>query len=469
MATSRIALDTTQYVRVNFGFNPMVIEANEGEIRVAVTENQPAVTNLAFHRVTDRQRLELDSVDANVWVLALSKNQKAVVTEMPDPSGDASVTNTTTTPLAGGATFTGIAELNNYSDVGVSCHTDAAGTLYFDFSNDATNWNTFPTNGFDISAGIHEFHTAVKLGRYFRVRLVNGAAAQTYLRLYTYYGQYRLPSAPMNQPLGLDSDAILTRPSWTWLDIGRGLSSGVQSVKKFGRNASVGTNFVPVCLGGVYQVPQSSAATTLRIKAGGDANDTAAGSGARSVTIAGLDENFNEVSETIATNGTLASASTTTTFTRVYRCFVAESGSYATATQASHGGQITIENTAGTQDWAVIDNGDFPKAQSEIGAFTIPAGKKGFVKLRDLSIDSGKTVDMVFFSRTNADQTAPPYAAMRAQSVVSGVAGGSIESFGDTDVPFGPYIGPTDVGFMAKVTAGTASVSVEFEIILVSE
>lgn len=81
MATSRIALDTTQYVRINFGLKPLIIEANEGEIRVAVTQNQPALTNKAYHRVTDRNRLELNSIDANVWALANTTSQKAVVTE----------------------------------------------------------------------------------------------------------------------------------------------------------------------------------------------------------------------------------------------------------------------------------------------------------------------------------------------------------------------------------------------------
>lgn len=81
MATSKISLDTTQYVRVNFDLNPLIIEANEGEIRVVMTENQPAINNSAYHRVTDRQRLVLDSPDTNVWVLATTTAQKAVVTE----------------------------------------------------------------------------------------------------------------------------------------------------------------------------------------------------------------------------------------------------------------------------------------------------------------------------------------------------------------------------------------------------
>src|SRR5210317_1313537 len=134
MATSRIALDTTQYVRINFGLNPMTIEANEGEIRICVTDNQPALSNQAFHRVTDRNRLVLDSVDSNIWALALTASQKAVVTETPGMNTE-SLGNTTTTLLGASETFTGTAEANNLADVGVSCHSSSAGTLFFDFSN----------------------------------------------------------------------------------------------------------------------------------------------------------------------------------------------------------------------------------------------------------------------------------------------------------------------------------------------
>ena len=469
MATASVNLSTAQYVRVNAGYGSLTLQAHRDSVRIALSDTRPATSNIAFHLLDGGDApFTLPRLDTNVWALAITNRSSLISTELPS-DGDASSFNSTTALLGAGETFTGEAELNDFPDIGVSCHSSSAGTLYFDFSNDGTNWNTFPVAGFNVAAGIHEFHTAVKLGRYFRARFVNSASAQTYFRLYTYYGQFRSPSAPMNQRVGLDSDANMVRPTWTWMDIARGLQGGVSTILKFGRNSAVGTSFVPVCLGGTYNTPQSTGATALRIKAGGDANDTAAGTGARVVEIEGLDENFVFVEETITTNGTLASAPTTTTFTRVFRAYVVESGTYASQSAASHAGQITIENAAGTEDWLYIDNSNFAKGQSEIGAYTIPAGKTGYVKLRDVSIDSGKTVDIIFFQRGNADETAAPYTAMRAQSVVAGVACGSIESFGLVEVPFGPYAGPTDIGFMAKVTSGTASVSVEFEIILVDE
>ena len=407
--------------------------------------------------------------NASGLLVDTSPTDRLPVTEGCIPSDGS---NTSTAALLGGATFTGTGEQVRQPDVGISCKADANGTLYFDFSNDGTNWDTFPTSGFKVFSGIHEFHRAVKLGRYFRVRLVNGSAAQTYLRLYTYYGSFRQPSAPLNQPFGLDADAILVRPTFPWLDISRGLASGIESIKKFGR-ATVDTTFSPLCFsgttGGIYNTPQSGSATTLRIKAGGNANDTAAGSGAREVTLQGLDQNFEFATEAIATAGASASSATTTTFTRLFRAYVSASGTYATVTAGSHAGDITIENGAGGTDWGTIDSTDFPKGQSEIGAYTVPAGKTGYVKLRNMSVNSGKTVDLVFFQRPSADDTSAPYAGMRAQSVVSSVTGGAIETFGSVEIPFGPYVGPTDIGFMGKVDVGTGSISVEFEIFLLDE
>lgn len=382
--------------------------------------------------------------------------------------GESSAVNTTTTPLAGGATFTGNAELNNLSDVMVSCFSDVACTLHFDFSVNGTDWREFPTDGFNVAAGVHEFHTAVKGGRYFRVRLENGATAQSILQLSTYYGQFRLPSVPLNQPVGLDTDSIITRPNPWWLSTARGLSTGISNVKKFGRNPLVGTTFEVISVGGIYRTPQAASATTVRVKAG-NANDDALGSGARKILIEGLNESFQKVTEEIVTAGASPSAATTALFTRIYRAYVSESGTYATASAGSHAGDIVIENSAGTEDWLTIDSTGFPKSQSEIAVFSIEAGKSGYVKMRNLSVDSGKTVDLIFFSRENINETAPPYTAQRAQSVITGVSGGGLETFGDVDIPFGPYIGPTDIGFMGKASTGTASIAVEFEIFIIGE
>lgn len=125
--------------------------------------------------------------------------------------GSLSEVNTTTAVLGAGEIYTGEWERNGFPDIICSCKSSSAGTLYFDFSNDRVNVDSFPSSGFDVAAGIHEFHNAVKAPRWFRVRFVNGATPQTYFRLYTYYGQFKQNSAPMNFNIADDADALVVK------------------------------------------------------------------------------------------------------------------------------------------------------------------------------------------------------------------------------------------------------------------
>ena len=137
---------------------------------------------------------------------------KEAASAIADGFGDLSTSNNSTTPLAAGDTFTGTAEQNNFPDVYISCITDQAGTLFFDFSNDGTNWNVFPPAGFTLVAGVTEAHKALKAGRYFRARVTNTSGSnQTYLRLYTYFGQFDQLTSPLNFAPSGDNDAVTSK------------------------------------------------------------------------------------------------------------------------------------------------------------------------------------------------------------------------------------------------------------------
>jgi hypothetical protein len=151
-----------------------------------------------------------------------------------------SANNTTISALGSAATYTGTAEIAPADGVVVSCKADNTGTLYFDFSNDGTNFDTFPSSGFVVASGIHEYHSAKVNGRYFRVRLVNDTGAQTYLRLYTYFGPHTHPSAPLNQNLGSDQDAMVVRPIDPKVDLELGKLGGAQAKAKFGYASGLG-------------------------------------------------------------------------------------------------------------------------------------------------------------------------------------------------------------------------------------
>lgn len=285
----------------------------------------------------------------------------------------------------------------------------------------------------------------------------------------------RFPPAEVasNDAIALDQKAVVTRPSDPRIDVVRGLKTGVSVIKKFGRNSAVGTSYVPITNGGIYRTPQSGAATALRIASGGDAQDDASGTGARSITLEGLDQSWNSVTEAVTTAGASASSATTATFTRLFRAYLTPStgsGTYADASTGSHAAAITIEADAtGGPTWASIDVTDFPKSQSEIGVYSVPTGYTAYVFLDDITIETnGKTCDLQFFWRANADETSAPYSAMRVQAEFIGLTPGKTDLSGK-NVPFGPYVGPCDIGFMGKVDTGTGGISVEFEIYLVNE
>jgi len=241
-----------------------------------------------------------------------------------------------------------------------------------------------------------------------------------------------------------------------------GSVENAEVIHKFGENLAVGTAYVPVCFGGLYRTPQPAAATALRIKAG-DADDTAAGSGARKVKLYGLDSTGYAVTEEISTNGTSAGTASTQTFIRLYRAYVTESGTYGSQSAGSHAADIVIENAAGTEDWATIDATNFPKGQTEIAVYSVPAGKVGYVCGFSCTSDSTKVTDMLLFRRGSILDVSPPYEAMRVAY--------QAQSAGDPVVtrpvtPIGPFPGPCDVGWLAKVSATTAAVQIDFEILV---
>jgi len=208
--------------------------------------------------------------------------------------GIESSVNSSTVALGSGATFTGTGEQNDYPDVMVSCQTDNPGTLYFDFSVDGTNWTTFPTAGFRVASGIHEFHTAVKGPRYFRIRLVNDSGSQSYLRLFVYYGLFRSGNTPNNQSIGLDSDGQSTRPTDYQDEVVRGLRGGVTSWNKFGYRNSLTDGTEQIVWAASPNLPTIITSASTFTIAYNNATDGAGRTGALSLVVYYLDADGNQ-------------------------------------------------------------------------------------------------------------------------------------------------------------------------------
>ena len=114
--------------------------------------------------------------------------------------------------------------------------------------------------------------------------------------------------------------------------------------------------------GGAY--PLQSTATKLEILSA-SANDTAAGTGARTFVIQGLDTNFNQISETITMNG-VTPVQTALTYLRVNSLTIATSGSGQV-----NAGDVTLRVTGAGATQAIARAGYGFAKQC---VFTVPNG-----------------------------------------------------------------------------------------------
>lgn len=154
----------------------------------------------------------------------------------------------------------------------------------------------------------------------------------------------------------------------TDLAIARGHTAGYRALYKFGYNPDVNGNEETVwAQGGNY--PWIDSAVTMFVSSS-SANDTNGGTGANTILIQGLDEDYNEIEETVVLNGQTQVA-TQFSYLRVYRAFVTLAGSSGTS-----GGTIYIGSsgaTGGVPNGTIYANLGLGN-QTQIAAYTVPAG-----------------------------------------------------------------------------------------------
>jgi len=249
--------------------------------------------------------------------------------------------------------------------------------------------------------------------------------------------------------------------------VASGQVPGYSLITASGHNNNVAQAYVPVVDGGEWQTPQVADAIQLRLAAGGDVADTAAGVGAQEVTFIGMDPTGASITEALATNGALASLNTTQFFLRLLSAAVTKSGTYSTFTADSHAAAIVIEDSAGVNQWSTIPfSGTLAHSRSKIGCVTVPRDKFGWITRIGLGIDSTRSTDVALFQRDNILETAPPYSPF--QIVQELVGAGGINQF-DGKFPLGPFSELTDLGVMAKVAQTTATVSSSISMIVVDK
>ena len=167
---------------------------------------------------------------------------------------------------------------------------------------------------------------------------------------------------------------------------------GVRFIELLGRNPDIDTATVPESVwaaGGV--ITQRTAAAVVEAVSSSAADDAGTpGTGARTIKISGLDANWNEISETIALDGTTPVV-TTLEFLRVNFAEVMTAG-----TGLTNAGDITLRNAGAGNTQRFIPTG---RGYTEAAIYSVPAGHTflldgWYVTARDAAGTSSADIDV---------------------------------------------------------------------------
>lgn len=146
------------------------------------------------------------------------------------------------------------------------------------------------------------------------------------------------------------------------LAVALGDVSGVESFRKFGMNDVVGAGTYDIWPSATIRALPAAAGTVATVST--SAADAAAGTGARTVYLGGLDANYAEISETITLNG-VTPVNSVQSYLRINRTYVLTAGTGEVNT-----GDINF--TIGGNLQSTIEAG---QGQCHCTQYTVPAGK----------------------------------------------------------------------------------------------
>ena len=164
------------------------------------------------------------------------------------------------------------------------------------------------------------------------------------------------------------------------LQVSRGQIAYHKTLFKFGFNPDVDDSLETIWAeGGLYSY--LSAATVLKVSSS-SANDTSAGTGARTVELFGLDADYDEINETVILSGQTA-VNTTQSFLRVNRMIVRSAGTGGTNAGVIYAGTGTVTAGVPANKYATVSVGD---GQSLMALWTVPRGYTAYVTQTDITV-----------------------------------------------------------------------------------
>lgn len=173
-------------------------------------------------------------------------------------------------------------------------------------------------------------------------------------------------------------------------DIAEGNVADHTPIRYYGHNDTVGTAWETVYHTSDLRTYLTSAEQLQIASTDADDDGSPVGNGARTVTIAGLDGNYDPLSETVTLNG-VANVLTDASFLRVFGLLVVTAG-----TTGYNEGTITASNNA---DSVVLDQIDPQENESHAAAYTVPAGYTAYIVQALATEASSKGSQFVFWVR----------------------------------------------------------------------
>ena len=224
-------------------------------------------------------------------------------------------------------------------------------------------------------------------------------------------------------------------------------SGGVPSLKtvgKFGRNEAVDTITFQDVWSDDGNIIFLTSAETMDVVSSLSADDKDSGNGARAITIEGLDDNWNEISEYIQLEG-VTPVTTTKSFIRINRAYIEEVGSGGV-----NAGIITIDATTSSTRQSSIQSGE---GQTEKTQYTVPNGRTGYVTRFFSNV--GKTDDVII--RIMVKEFGKGWRAKRILTLYQS----------HMAIPLNSYIklpAKTDIKIEAKAVTSTTAVSAGYDL-----
>lgn len=228
--------------------------------------------------------------------------------------------------------------------------------------------------------------------------------------------------------------------------IAAGDVDGYQRVHKFGMingtsSSSWSTVWTAGEISGNHEYPWSLSANTLTVVST-STQDAAAGSGALTIRVEGLDSSYNFLSEDFTMTGQSATSAGAETFLRVNRAYV--------LTGNTNVGRIDVKN--GT---TIVTSIEALHGQTMQCIYTVPAGKTAYLSSMQVTSSKQQTVIASMFQR-------PFGGAFRINASTSLYSSGHTINFDIPDV----LTEKTDIDLRVLGSSGQV-VSADFELLLV--